>query len=382
MKKTIVNEIETFLNDYMVFPESSQSFVIALWTIATYMYPDFTAFPYLVVTSSTKQSGKSLLGIDLLGFVASNPRPVSAMTLSTLFRTIAQEKPTLLIDEAEGLNSEKNPMRPALNSGYRKGQTVPRTISNKVVNFPVYCPKVFVLIGDVYDTLRDRSIIITLKRSEEQKKRFVYEMAKSEGAELRDRIAESVENFRSIIIEQFINFQGIPYLTSRDEEIWTPLFVIASVICPDRMEELIRAAVDLSTEKTAEARSYTNLIGEGAENKALDDQYAKRLVADMLTIIGEIENQIPRKSKDNRSANRKVAIGTAQALDMLRAIPTAPWRKFRGKGIDASDLGAMLDRFGVHSKPIRIGFGRENSKLAKGYDKEQLIKAAKEAGLK
>src|SRR5207247_3545549 len=50
--------------------------------------------------------------------------------------------------------------RSVLNGGYRKGATVTR----RGLTYAVYSPKVFILIGDVFDTLRDRSIVIEMWR--------------------------------------------------------------------------------------------------------------------------------------------------------------------------------------------------------------------------
>jgi hypothetical protein len=59
-----------------------------------------------------------------------------------------------------------------------------RRQGNEIRNYKVYGPKMFVLIGDVYDSLRDRSILINLRRAHAPE-RFLYPEANSEGAALR-----------------------------------------------------------------------------------------------------------------------------------------------------------------------------------------------------
>jgi hypothetical protein len=354
----IIDKIEAFFNRFATFTDN-YSFPLALWTICTYLWPDFDAFPYVVITSETKRSGKTRTA-ELLSFVSSNPRMFGAMTAASMFRIIREVKPTIFFDEAEVLSGESaGVMRSVLNMGYRKGQKVPRTEGKQVVEFDVYCPKVFILIGDVMDTLKDRSIIVRMRRAE-AKERFVYENVKNEGAALRDEISEMLERRKSEIVEAFYASKGIKFLTDRDEEIWTPIFVLASVICPERMEELSRIAVDMAMEKTQEKRRYTSLAD--AEDSAQDEEYAIRLLADLHSAIG----------KDD-------AVSSKDAVERLRAMVTGPWRKFRGDGITMHNIADMLSRFGVRPQPVRIGKGRKgsNANVTKGYKRQMVADALK-----
>jgi hypothetical protein len=58
----IIEEIESYLAGYVSFADPAYAFVIALWLAATHTWLSFDAFPYLVVTSATKRSGKRSLG--------------------------------------------------------------------------------------------------------------------------------------------------------------------------------------------------------------------------------------------------------------------------------------------------------------------------------
>ncbi len=128
--------------------------------------------------------------------MASNSRPVVNISPAALYRTISADKPTLLIDEAEMFSSAKSEFRSLLNSGYRRGQTVKRHDGD----YETYCPKAFALIGDVHDTLRDRSIVIEMMRCEPAR-RFVYAAAKEEGAALRETINAAVSTGPPITVD-------------------------------------------------------------------------------------------------------------------------------------------------------------------------------------
>ena len=331
----------------MSFSEPAYVLPLALWNLGTFCYPEFDAYPYLVITSATKRSGKTMLA-EQLAFCCSNPRQFAAMTASTLFRSISDEAPTIFFDEAEALSSESaSTMRAVLNVGYRKGQTIPRVSGRGIQEFPTYCPKVFVLIGDVYDTLRDRSIIITMHRSDAPQRRL-YTVALEEGKDIREQTADVVKDRMGDILESYTEGVKLDFLTGRDEEIWMPLFCLARVFCPERLEELSRCAVDIATEKTADSRRYTVLE---TDDSALDDEYARKLLLDLYAVL---------------LTNGK-AIGSKEAVAALQAIPTAPWRKFRGTGLKIHDMANLLSRFGV--RPVRIakGSGRGNQTFLRGY---------------
>lgn len=362
MKNTLVDDIQKFIKRFSWFDTSSfdYSLPLALWVIGTQLYTDFDAYPYLVITSATKRSGKTRLS-EILSFISANPVSSGAMTPASMFKTMADERPTIFIDEAESLSSEAaSNMRTVLNMGYRKGQKVRRVKGEQVMEYEVYCPKVFVLIGDVYDTLKDRSIIVRMRRATVavEMERFVFEPTKAEGAVLRDRIAEWIEENHSALIDSFVKFQGIDFLTDRDEEIWTPLFVICQMIAPEKLAELQRLAVDIATEKTQDSRRYTEL--ENQESKIADDEYATRLLRDVCEIV-----------------DGKKYLPTSEILEKLRAIPTAPWRVYKGEGITMHSLATMLSRFGVAPRSVQTGKGRKDRKVSKGYWGDELRAALK-----
>jgi hypothetical protein len=352
----LIRDVESFITSYVTFPDTQSPFVLALWTLATYLWPSFDAFPYLVITSDTKRSGKTRLS-ELLGFAASNTRSMAGMTAATMFRSIRDENPTIIVDEAEALSSESaDMMRAVLNVGYRRGQTIPRMNNGVIEEWPAYCPKVFVLIGDVFDTLRDRSIIVRMRRGQPGR-RFLYEPAKLEGNDLGAKLKETADELGGAILDLYMSSAGLTFLQDRDEEIWMPIFAAASIVCPDRMDELTRAAVDMATMKTQDVRRHTELQMREAEREASDIEYAERLLQDLQIVLAE-----------------KKIVFTADAITLLFALPTGPWRKFRGDGLTPVDMANLLSRFGVKPRLVRSKGGR-SSKVARGYRLEDITKA-------
>lgn len=356
MSTTLLADVEGYLSRYVTFTDPAHAFAASLWAASTYLYPSFDAFPYLVITSDTKRSGKSRFS-EVLQNVSFNPRSFTGMTVAALYQSMNQGDLTMFIDEAETLSSEAaSTMRAILNSGYRKGTTIPRgSLGGEITEYSVYCPKVFVLIGDVYDTLRDRSIVIRMQRGTPPH-RFSFETARVDGKVLSGRLRNIVADSRKTeILDAYASGPDLDFLDDRDEEIWRPLFALCTVLAPGRIAELQRAAVDMATEKTLGVRKYTTL--GGAEKSTQADDYAKRLVRDLLTVMG-----------DNGS------IWTQDALDGLRELPTGPWRKFQGTGLTPHSMSNLLSTFGIKPKLIRVG-GRKTGRVARGYERD-VIEAA------
>jgi hypothetical protein len=166
-----------------------------------------------------------------------------------------------------------------------------------------------------------------------------------------------LEGQRDAITVVYAKHSGLSFLPDRDEEIWLPLFAICAILDPDRIVELQRVAVDMATDKTQTSRKHTNLLG--SEREAEEDEYARRLVRDLLAVIGTAKS-----------------VYSTDALPKLHALPTGPWRRFRGEGLNAIDMSNMLSRFGIKPKSISVGTRKDRS-VRRGYTRDMVAKAVK-----
>lgn len=355
--RTLIADIETYLLDYSAFPVEGWSFVLALWALGTWCYQSFDAFPYLVITSATKRSGKTRLGVDLLSPVACKAFNFAAMTPAVLFHTLKQadrDGATIVVDEAEVLSGESaSDMRSVLNAGYRRGQSIPRMVQGEVELFPCYGPKMFILIGDVFDTLRDRSIVIDMVRST-PRKIFRFSEAKAVAALLAERVKHAIPEQSEFAADEPFDCYSI--LEGREAEIWTPLFTVCKRFCPERLEELTMLATDLAANKTADKTRYTELAQ--AEEKAQEDSYTERALRDLANVCG------PDR-----------AVFTSDAIDRMKAIPAGPWRMYRGSGLTPMMLSDMLSRFKVAPKLVKI-----SGKTQRGYQVKDIAAAIAKLG--
>lgn len=301
--------------------------------------------------------------------ISANGRAFSPDSPASMFRSLREDKPCIFIDEAEKLNQENHPAREFLNKGYKRGQTISRFIGGETVDFECYCPKAFVLIGDVYDTLRDRCIMVTMRRrspiESASENKFRRANVEPESDLLRSQIHELVLANQAAIESAYAELPSLSFLNDRDEELWTPLFALASIICPSRIQELTKAAVDIATEKTGKRRSFHELLD--VEEQKADDQEAQiLLLRDMLALT-----------------DGHKWITSANLIDSLKAIPTSPWRMFRGTGLTAQDAAFLLDSLNIRPKPIRILPGKyTKGAIQRGYMRTDLVAAAKLIGLR
>lgn len=369
----LLDRMREFINRYVKFYGDDYSLVASLYIVATYLWDWMDAFPYLVITSQTKRSGKTRFS-ELIAFMSRNARRMTAVTPAVIYRSIEDEHPVLLFDEAENMSGESaSTMRSLLNAGYRRGQKVARTSKEGIEEFETYCPKVFILIGDMFDTVRDRAILFRMRRAgiDELPARFNYSIVEAEGQVLADEIADWTKEHMKELKDAYLNFPGLPFLTDRDEEIWTPLFVVCGLLAPDKIVELQRMAADMCAEKSEEAQKYLELKKE-AEDAASTEEYTERLLVDLLSIFKEDDTT-------NHNSNRNSAfISTADAITRLHDIPTAPWRRFRGPGLGEMDLSKMLRNLNVKPGLIRKGSSKSaTSKVFRGYRRADIERALK-----
>lgn len=344
-------QVRDLFTSYITFPDPVQADICALWVVGTHIFRNFDTFGYLHITASTKRAGKSVLAA-LMSFTSRDGKMGTSMTASVLRRLVARGS-TLFFDEAESLNSEaSSSVREYLNIGYRAGQCVymPGDGPDEVIEYPAYSPKCFILIGDVNDTLRDRSITIELRRAPAQKiykQSEVERLAKalqgdvdSEGITALTRTIEKMTADASFTYDEAYDF-----LDSRTAETWQPIFSLAKVFCPERIDDLTQFAAKADMKKqTAESQRFSE-IRKQAETTAADDTMGERAMRDLMAVFQSTEKN---KGFDGER------MFTEEALRRMNAILTSGWEAYKGTGLTAVILSDLVSTFGVNTKYVKI----------------------------
>jgi hypothetical protein len=192
----LLKRVLAFIRRYVSLSES-QARVVALWIAHTYTCELVDATPYLAITSAEKQSGKSRL-LEVLQVLVSNPWMTGKVTAAVLIRKIDAERPTLLLDESDaafaGEKEYAEALRGILNTGHRSSGKASCCVGKgadiSYKDFKTFCPKAIAGIGNLPDTVADRSIPIRLKRAApgEAVARFRLREIESEAKGLRDQL--------------------------------------------------------------------------------------------------------------------------------------------------------------------------------------------------
>jgi len=207
-----------------------------------------------------------------------------------------------------------------------KGRTV------EVERLPVFAAKAFSGIGELPETLADRSIIITMHRRTpgEPVEPFRYKRVTPLAIELRGRIA----GWMLSMIGDLREDPEVPAaLDDRAADGWEPLLAIADAAGGHWPSIARVAAVALSEDR----------------NNADEGTIRIRLLADARRVFtGE------------RMTGRAM---TAALVDL----ESSPWAELRGKPLSQHVLSRMLGDYGVRSKSIRLPDGS----TPKGYERRQ-----------
>lgn len=314
----------------------------ALWIVFTWCIDAAQVAPIACITAPEKRCGKTQL-LNLIGELCRDPMPASNITAAALFRSIELWKPTLLIDEADAFMKDNEELRGVINAGHsRKSAYVVRTVGDDhtPARFNVWGAKAISGIGHLPDTVRDRSILLELRRKEPHEHRQRLRHADpAQWQRIKQQLCRwSTDHMGSLS-------QARPELpealNDREQDNWEPLLAIADCAGGDWPELARRAALSIS----------------GAE------QHSPSINEELLSDIRDIFER-----------TRQARISSAQLVDYLTEDEECPWATWnRGKPITPRQLATRLGDFGIVSGTVRLTGGS----TSKGYKREQFDDAFK-----
>ena len=219
---------------YIYFEEPLFYDLCPIYALMTHVYDVFDEVPYLLIYGP-KNSGKSRLG-DILRGLCLNPKKFDDVSAAFLFRTIEEQflGVTMIVDEAQELSYRRRDdlLGRIVRSGYRKTGRIGRCGGGlRNTEFTTFCPKVIINNDGLIDPATEsRTIPIPMIKSPARLERFRFSKAQKEFKEIKDLIGPFSDEYRGAISDLYDSFQGIDGLSDRDEEIWTPILVIAEVL--------------------------------------------------------------------------------------------------------------------------------------------------------
>jgi hypothetical protein len=234
----------------VAFSEPEQADAVTLWIVHSHAVDAFDCTPRLSIQSAEKRSGKTRL-MDLCALLVRSPVSTASITSASLFRLVESGPVTLLVDEIDTVFSARGTgaedLRGLLNAGYLRGGSVTRAArrGGGVEHFSVFCPVALAGIGQLPDTVADRSIPIRMKRRAdgEPVEKFRRREVEAEANPLRERLTRWSDDHLDTLVDMR---PDIPTeLDDRAADCWEPLLALADLAGYDWPERCRQAAVRL-----------------------------------------------------------------------------------------------------------------------------------------
>lgn len=344
----LLDRVAAFLAEHVAFPSPAARDAVALWALHSHAVDCFESTPRLAILSPEKGSGKTRT-LEMLALLCPAPEHAFNMTAPVLFRLISSHTVTLLVDEADTYFGPKakdeEGLRGLLNAGHRRGATALRCVGPRhdVERFAVFCAVALAGIGDLPETILDRSVVIPMKRRapHEQVRPYRARTTEPAGHDLRDALAEwALVHTDDLADAEPVMPEGI---TDRPADVWEPLLALADVLGGEWPSRARTAAVELN--------------GLRLER---DPSLSVQLLADLREVF------------HNRGTDR---LFTETILEDLIALEGSPWGDLYGKALDANNLRRRVKKYlpsGELSKSTKLRIGDE---VLNGYTCEHFADA-------
>ena len=301
-----------------------QALTIVLWVLSSWVHHVAVHSPILLITSAEANSGKTQ-ALNVIQFMT--PRALTSVGISeaVLFRTIDKWRPTLIVDEADTILIDNEPLRAVINSGWTRGTSVLRCVGDNFEprSFSTFCPKAVGMKGrKVPDTTFSRSIVIEMKRKKAAEHITHFRSIDDAGLqELRRRALRWAEDNAEKLEAEEPDMP--PGFDNRLGDNWQMLLAIA-----DRA----------GGEWPAKARKAAAQVSKvGADTTSIGVQ----LLTDIRTAFDGLDR-----------------ISSAELAIALGAFADGPWSEWKGgKPITPAQLARALKPFGIAPEVMRMPSG-------------------------
>jgi len=320
----LLSELFDTIKSHVVFTTDHDCYAVTLWVVYTYFLDSFQISPILNISSPEKRCGKSTL-LDILQQTVYKPLSASSITSAAIFRSVERWCPTLIVDEADTFIKTNEELRGIINSGHRKSSAFVIRCEGKThepKKFSTWCPKVIAGIGGLPGTVKDRSLLVKLKRKRNKDKTAsINNAARARSHEL----ARKCLRFRQDNLECFAERGEIKVDTLNDRQLdnWQPLFTIANYASEHWLTIAKKAAINIS-ESTDE-----------------DD-------SESILLLHDIKKTFNQAGKSQ--------ISTSELIEALCEIQDSPWATYNNPRdpITSRQLSQQLKAYEINARQLRI----------------------------
>ena len=331
----LLDVARTAITRYVALPSAEAADAVALWIAATHAQPAWAHAPRLVIRAPEKRCGKSRL-LDVIEATCHNPFITVNSSPAAVYRSISEDPPTMLVDEADTIFGPKadgnEDLRGLLNAGHQRNRPAKRydAAANRVESIPTFAMAALAGIGTMPDTIEDRAVLIRMRRRAPGETVAPFRHR-------RDRpglraIAHQLTTWLRTDLTELEAAQPAMPVEDRAADTWEPLVIVADHAghhWPDRARTAVLA-----------------LTADADENG--EQSIRVRLLADCHTAF-----------------DHDTALPTSELLTRLKRDLEAPWITYGVNGLTAAKLGSLLREYDIRSANIRFPDGTQ----AKGYQR-------------
>ncbi|MFF0249584.1 DUF3631 domain-containing protein [Streptosporangium sandarakinum] len=329
------------LTRYVILPSPEAADAVTLWIAATHAQPAWAHAPRLVIRAPEKRCGKSRL-LDVVEATCHDPFITVNSSSAAVYRSISDDPPTMLVDEADTIFGPKadgnEDLRGLLNAGHQRNRPAKRYDANtgRVESIPTFAMAALAGIGAMPDTIEDRAVVVRMRRRGPGETVAPYRHRRDRPP-LR-QLADDLAAWLRADLHVLEQAEPAMPVEDRAADTWEPMVAVADH-AGGHWPERARAAV-------------LALTAEADDNS--EPSIRVRLLADCRTAFGAAP-----------------ALSTAELLERLKADPEAPWADYGPAGLTARKLGMILHEYEIRSANIRFTDGTQ----AKGYQRADFADA-------
>lgn len=343
-QQDLIDHLKSFIRKWAVVDEDYLT-LICYYILFAWVFDAFFEVPYLRILADLG-SGKTRLGVHVLGQLLYKPIAITAASsLPSIFRILEKVRGTLIVDEADLDNSDKNSeFVQVINSGYTKNGVVLRVvgIGEKMHSYPfsVFGPKVFISREHFKDhALESRCLPITMKEARDVTNISVLlkQSLYTEGLELRNKLL--LWRFRMLpTVGESIDMS---YMELDVSTRFKQLFLLLSAVVSGESKEMLRKYAMKIQAESVERRKET------VEGEIIEYLYQNRTKAEIT--CGEIADYFNKeRSKKDEKDPRSIGWYIRERLGLKTyKITSGENKNSRGVKIESGQIEELARKYGI-----------------------------------
>jgi hypothetical protein len=333
----VLNELRTVLLEYVIFPSAAAVDAVTLWIAATHAQRAWNCATRLVIKAPEKRCGKSRL-LDVIEATCHKPLITVNISPAALVRSIGEDPPTLLLDEADTVFGKKaadnhEDLRGIVNAGHQRNRPYIRwdPTARAAESCPTFAMAAMAGIGDMPETIEDRAVIVEMRRRSPNEMVRPYR-TRRDAPRLR-RIGESIAAWVEFLEDSLTDATPDMPIEDRAADNWEPLVAVADAA---------------GGHWPAKARTAALVLVHASEQHDTDRSLGMRLLADVRAVCDGL-----------------TFVRSAELVERLHRLEESPWRDYN---LTTRQLASRLKQYGVH-------VGHDTTKTQRGYKLADFVDA-------